>query len=277
MKKIIIFCFLACFFLHGPAFGSFNFIDNNNGTVTDARTGLIWMKDANAIGLMEGSDTSVFCASLADGQAGLTDGSTAGQWRVPSIEELEGIGTDPPAAWNTNPPPVIWTMPGTPFTNVQSGSYWSITRDAYFRDCMYLTMSDGTVGYGAVVGEWCFVWPVRDGVSTIIELASFYATPKAGKVILNWSTESEIDNAGFNLYRADAENGDYTKINPSLIPAKGSSTQGAFYEFIDSDVKNRKAYYYKLEDIDLNGTSTMHGPVSATPRLIYGLSNSAGK
>ena len=69
---------------------------------------------------------------------------------------------------------------------------------------------------------------------------------------------------------ATAENGEYIKINNSLIPAEGSSTQGASYEFIDSEVQNRKTYYYKLEDIDLNGTSTMHGPVSATPRLIFG-------
>ena len=86
-----------------------------------------------------------------------------------------------------------------------------------------------------------------------------------------WTTESEIDNAGFNLYRSESENGDYTKINNSLIPAKGSSTQGASYEFTDKDVQNRKTYYYKLEDIDLNGTSTMHGPVSATPRRIFGI------
>jgi hypothetical protein len=34
-------------------------------------------------------------------------------------------------------------------------------------------------------------------------------------------------------------------------------------------VRNRKTYYYMLEDIDLNGTSTMHGPVSAMPRVMY--------
>jgi len=276
MKKIIIF-FLAVFSLHGLAFGSFNFIDNGDGTVTDARTGLIWMKNANPLGPIEANDTSVYLRNLADGQAGLTDGSTAGQWRLPSIQELEGIGTDPPATWNTNPPPYTWTMPGTPFTNVQSGSYWSSTRDAFGRFYMYLAMSDGTVDYGMEGGEWALVWPVRDGVSMIIELASFYATPKAGKVILNWSTESEIDNAGFNLYRADAENSEYTKINTSLISAKGSSIQGAAYEFTDNNVQNRKTYYYKLEDIDLKGTSTMHGPVSATPRLIYGLSKTVGK
>ena len=47
--------------------------------------------------------------------------------------------------------------------------------------------------------------------------------------------------------------------------------QGAAYEFVDADVQNRKTYYYKLEDIDLSGTSTMHGPVIATPRWWYGL------
>ena len=106
---------------------------------------------------------------------------------------------------------------------------------------------------------------------TVIELSSFSVSPKSGAIILRWSTESEIDNAGFNLYRANSENGDYLKINTSLISAKGSSTQGASYEFTDTEVQNRKTYYYKLEDIDLNGKSTMHGPVSATPRLIYGM------
>ena len=107
--------------------------------------------------------------------------------------------------------------------------------------------------------------------ATLIELASFTATPEAGKVILQWSTETEIDNAGFNLYRSESENGENTQINTSLIPAQGSPTQGASYEFVDTNVQNRKTYYYRLEDIDLNGNSTMHGPVSATPRLIYGI------
>ena len=107
--------------------------------------------------------------------------------------------------------------------------------------------------------------------STLIMLNTFIATPKAGKIILQWSTASEIDNAGFNLYRANSENGDYLKINTSLIPAQGSSAQGANYEFIDKDVQNRRTYYYKLEDIDLNGNPTMHGPVKATPRWICGV------
>jgi hypothetical protein len=105
--------------------------------------------------------------------------------------------------------------------------------------------------------------------TTLITLSFFTATPFYDKVIIKWSTESEIDNAGFNLYRSEIENGEYVKINPSLILAKGFPTQGAAYEFVDKDVKNRKIYYYKLEDIDLNGQSTIHGPINATPRWVY--------
>jgi hypothetical protein len=106
---------------------------------------------------------------------------------------------------------------------------------------------------------------------TLINLDSFKTVPQNSKVILTWSTESEIDNAGYNLYRSTSGDGEYTKINNSLITARGSSVRGASYEFVDGDVQNRKTYYYKLEDIDLNGTSTFHGPVSETPRFIYGL------
>ena len=106
---------------------------------------------------------------------------------------------------------------------------------------------------------------------TLVDLSSFTATPSSREVTIKWLTESEIDNAGFNIYRAESEDGEYIKINTSLIPAKGSSTQGASYEFIDTNVQNRKTYYYKLEDIDTSGISTFHGPVKAVPRMIYGI------
>jgi hypothetical protein len=98
----------------------------------------------------------------------------------------------------------------------------------------------------------------------VVELSAFTATPTDSSIILKWKTESEANNAGFNIYRAEAENGDYTKINSELIIAKGSSTQGAAYEFIDSAVQIRISYYYKLEDMDLSGTIRSHGPVHAT-------------
>jgi len=106
---------------------------------------------------------------------------------------------------------------------------------------------------------------------TLITLAFFDAKPGNNSIKLVWKTESEIKNAEFNLYRSESRHGKYIKINGQLIPAKGSSAQGASYVFIDNNVQNGKTYYYKLEDIDTSGTSTLHGPVKATPRWFYGM------
>ena len=101
---------------------------------------------------------------------------------------------------------------------------------------------------------------------TLIEMSSLSATPANQKVKLEWKTESEIDNAGFNVWRAESENGEYQKINEKLISAYGSATEGAIYEYIDSDVRFWKTYWYKLEDIDTSGIRTFHDPVKAVPR-----------
>ena len=138
----------------------------------------------------------------------------------------------------------------------------------------YSVTTDGS-WYVQYYARWCPTaciyasgeWDVE--CETLIQLSSFTVIPFLHKVMIRWSTASEIDNAGFNLYRAESENGAYIKINAALFSAKGSSVQGAVYEFADTSVKNWKTYYYKLEDIDLGGNSTLHGPISATPRLLF--------
>ena len=102
-------------------------------------------------------------------------------------------------------------------------------------------------------------------------LTSFIVEPADGSVFLFWETSSEIDNVGFNIYRSEQKNGEYTLLNDDMIIAEGSPTEGMLYEFIDDTVQNRKIYYYKLEDFDIYGVSTFHGPVNATPRMIYGI------
>ena len=96
------------------------------------------------------------------------------------------------------------------------------------------------------------------GELTVIELASFTAKGKK----LSWVTESEIDNAGFNIWRADAEAGPYAQLNDEIIPAKGSATQGAKYTFTDKTANGKRTYFYELQDVDVYGNSTFHGPVS---------------
>lgn len=107
----------------------------------------------------------------------------------------------------------------------------------------------------------------------VIELVSFKALKSFGKVTLLWETASETNNAGFNIYRAENKNAEYVKINKELIPAQGSTTQGASYEYIDTSVKSMKAYYYKLEDVDTDGTTTQYDPVKAMPKVLYDIFN----
>ncbi len=101
--------------------------------------------------------------------------------------------------------------------------------------------------------------------ATLVELASFNAISLGRIVLLTWITESEIDNAGFNILRAEGE-GAYAQINDSLIAAKGSPTAGAVYVYVDVETVMGTTYSYKLADIDTEGTVTEHEPQSVTPK-----------
>jgi len=98
---------------------------------------------------------------------------------------------------------------------------------------------------------------------TNIKLSVLDAVPSNEQVLLQWKTETETGNAGFNVWRAD----NFVKINDAVIPALGSAVSGSEYDFVDQWVLNGKRYFYLLEDIDTNGISTFHGPVKAVPRL----------
>ena len=96
--------------------------------------------------------------------------------------------------------------------------------------------------------------------STAIELVIFKARVNDDcSVTLKWRTATEVDNAGFNIYRATRRNGSYTKINNGIIPAKGNSTSGASYSY--KDTPGIGTFYYKLEDVNNEGVSTIHGTV----------------
>jgi hypothetical protein len=139
----------------GVAWPMQRFMDNVNGTVTDNLTGLIWLKNANCT---EGRWAAALndVGNLANGQCGLTDGSTAGQWRLPNVKELESLmnsGESSVAAW----------LKTQGFNNVQSGYYWSSTTYApSTSDAWYVSLSDGHTYWGNKVASY-YVWPVRSG------------------------------------------------------------------------------------------------------------------
>lgn len=66
-----------------------SYTDNLDGTVTDNNTNLVWQKDhKDNCATLSWEDALSYCSTLANGVDGLTDGSSAGDWRVPSNVEL---------------------------------------------------------------------------------------------------------------------------------------------------------------------------------------------
>ncbi|MCX5896270.1 MAG: DUF1566 domain-containing protein, partial [Proteobacteria bacterium] len=244
-----------------------NFIDKGNGTITDTGTGLMWQK-ATAPGTYTWEQALTYCENLNLPAGGYSD------WRLPNRNEMQSI-----VDYSRYNPAIDTTyFPGTVASDYWSSTtYASITSYAWYVSFGYGYVSNGLVNYDYVrfYGkgyDLVYVRAVRGGQcgATVIDLASFTAAAEADRVILEWTTASEIDNAGFNLYRSESEDGEYAKINGSFIPAKGSPTQGASYEYVDKNVKLWKKAYYKLEDIDLNGTSTFHGPIKTRVNRLIG-------
>jgi len=93
---------------------------------------------------------------------------------------------------------------------------------------------------------------------TAITLASFEVQANDGRAIILWETATEIDNAGFNIYRATSPDGPWLQANSLLIAANGDPVSGASYTFVDTP--GRGTFYYRLEDIDFFGLSTLHQP-----------------
>ncbi len=108
---------------------------------------------------------------------------------------------------------------------------------------------------------------------TMITLQSFSAhngTDKNGasRVMLTWKTGGEAHNLGFNVYRD--LNGNRVRMNPSVIAGSALLMSGAqpkhagrSYAWIDPSVGATGASYW-LEDIDVNSTRTLHGPISVS-------------
>jgi hypothetical protein len=97
-----------------------------------------------------------------------------------------------------------------------------------------------------------------------VTLAEFSAQQVADYVQVSWETVSEIDNRGFNLYRGVSPAGWDRQLNELLIPSQGQGSPSGFvYTWDDhADLVPGTSYYYWLEDLDISGAATLHGPVS---------------
>ena len=105
---------------------------------------------------------------------------------------------------------------------------------------------------------------VRFDGATLIRLRSFTGGWSGNSIVLKWETGSEIDNAGFHLWRSAAKTGPYVRITKTLIASEGSPYRGAAYTYTDPN-RPERIWYYKLQDISNSGKSGYAGPIEVTP------------
>ncbi len=147
------------------------FTDNSNGTVTDNQTGLIWLKDASCSELTKNDgeanweEAKSAAQALETGTCGLNDNSEAGDWYLPSVRELHSLihfrfqgpalpNTDGTGQWVND----------SPFLDVKSDDYWSITPNANDADAAwYVNFDNGQVSITSNTRPF-YVWPVRGGL-----------------------------------------------------------------------------------------------------------------
>lgn len=145
----------------GVAWPALRFSDHGNGTVTDNLTGLVWLKDADCFGKRYWVEAVNDSNSLADGQCGLSDGSSPGYWRLANINELESLihaAAADQATW----------LNGQGFENVQSDLYWSSTTPASENkyNAYLLNMGDANMRGSSKSYRPYYVWPVSGGQAT---------------------------------------------------------------------------------------------------------------
>ncbi|MGD9036657.1 MAG: DUF2341 domain-containing protein, partial [Syntrophobacterales bacterium] len=173
------------------------------------------------------------------------------------LEKLDNILSVPPTeneVWighGDQPEDVAWSYPWE--GQIDEVRISSTARSADWIKTEYYNQSNPSAFYS--IGT--------DDVSpaTAVDLISFTAKGEGSSVLVEWETAQELNHMGFHLYRSKNPWGPFTQLTDKLISNLSSSVVGRKYSFEDKDVTPGEIYYYKLEDMDIYGKKTFHGPI----------------
>ena len=136
------------------------FTDNRDGTVTDNLTKLVWLKNTNCFGIQDWQSAVLAVKSLKEGDCGpnpdlvLSDGSSAGDWRLPTMQELCTLidfSKRDPALPN-----------GHMFSDAPPGYHWSATTLDYHSELAWIVyIESGTTCYENIKNRSGYILPVR--------------------------------------------------------------------------------------------------------------------
>ncbi|MBC8385135.1 MAG: T9SS type A sorting domain-containing protein [Candidatus Cloacimonetes bacterium] len=142
-------------------------------------------------------------------------------------------------------------------------SAWTEYVSAAALDANHFVVSYSDFGnsrYGTVV-----VGEVELPLPTPVELSTFTAVYTNGSSLLEWTTQTESNNMGWNIYRSETGLEDGVQVNGHLIHGAGTSTEPTYYVFADeTPTVIGTTYNYWLESRDYSGNDEIYGPISLT-------------
>lgn len=124
-----------------------------------------------------------------------------------------------------------------------------------------LQVNDNFDNDGGILTGWGLRVCYSPNMILPVELLRFEAEPLKTAIRLTWATAEEVNNAGFELQRRSGEEPDFKPIG--WVGSKGEKTTESYYIFEDTDVRPGVRYYYRLNQLDLDGRSTLSDIVSA--------------
>lgn len=78
---------------------------------------------------------------------------------------------------------------------------------------------------------------------------------------LRWATASEIDNFGFDVYRADSEDGPFERLTDRPIEGAGTADVPTDYAYVDETIVRGRDYFYYVESISMDGQRSRFTPI----------------
>lgn len=85
---------------------------------------------------------------------------------------------------------------------------------------------------------------------------------------IRWSTASEIDNFGYDVWRSESADGPFERLNPEIIEGAGTSDEPTHYSYIDATIDPYTTYFYYVEAVSMAGVRERFTPIGrAAPKL----------
>ena len=127
---------------------------------------------------------------------------------------------------------------------------WVLASDTSFAQSTHLS-AHSYYGLPTDVGTPGF----RAGGALPVELSHFRPERQkdTGAVVITWSTQSELNNAGFFIKRSQQRDGEFQIINATMIAGAGTTSEKQFYTYEDTTAQPNVVYYYQIEDVSLDG------------------------